>query len=310
MALASEPAAIRGFVLDALRLSGAVFSEADEELILATCQVTRPGGIFTGPRVVREDLQLVFTPDGAARHPSAELVCPGSFRLQWFITGIRARGFLTKQFYAEDLNTRRTEREILALLPASAPKFFFRNQRRSFVPYLLAIVKLAAVAEEKREELLPLAMNLVDGTYRPTLPERLRRAKLVPELSYQRVERRRVPWREVWRSLQAKALERVASYGAEWYQSALVRLAAEGEQLAYFYREMLRNAEDREAVRAEYLGRLDDLRSKCSPVIRVALINFALLYLPLIVYLVESPDGKPLPPIRYEPAAGVVFWDV
>ena len=139
MALSAEPAAIRRFVLDALRLAGAACSEADGELVLATCQVTVPGGIFAGPRVVQEQLQLVFTAEGAARHPSAELVCPGSYRLQWFIAGLRARGLLTRQYYAMDFNSRRLEREVLSLLPSSAPRFSFRSERRSYVPYLLAV---------------------------------------------------------------------------------------------------------------------------------------------------------------------------
>lgn len=309
MALTGNPTAVRQFVLDALKLAGAAFSAPDDELVLATCQVTKPGGIFTGPRVVQEQLQLVFTAEGAGRHPSAELVCPGSYRLRWFIAGLRARGFLTRQYYADDLSSRRIEREILALLPPAARRLSFGNQRRSFVPFLMAILRVTAEADEKRDELLPLALSLIDGSARPELPERLRSLSFLPELRYQRVERRRLTWRETWRSLQAKAVEHAASYGTDWYQPARTRLAKEGEQLRQYYQEMMADAEDREAVRTEYLRRMEELREKCTPVIRVNLANLALLYLPVIVYPVQGADGLPLPPIRYEPAAGRVTWE-
>lgn len=309
MALTADPAAIRSFVLDALRLAGASFSTVDGDLVLASCEITRPGGIFVGPRVVREDIQLVFTPEGAARHPSAELVCPGSYRLQWFIEGLRARGFLTRQYYAEDLNTRRIEREILNLLPPQAPPFSFKGQRRSFVPYLLAVIRLSMVAHDKREELLALALNLTDGSYRPGLPERLRRAAMMPELGFQRVERRRLTWRAAWRSLMDQALARAASYGDDWYRPAINRLTAEGGQLRQYYLESLAKEEDEDAVRAEYARRLAELTEKCTPVVRVSLQSAALLYLPHLVYQVAGRDGRPLPPLRYEPASGLVQWE-
>lgn len=310
MAVTGDPAVIRRFVLDSLRLSGAPFSLPDEELIIATCRVTKPGVLFGGPRVVEEQLQLVFTPEGAGRHPTAELVCAGSYRLQWFIAEASKKGFLAKGFYADDLGARRIEREVLSLLPGTTPRLSFRGQRRSFVPHLLAVFKLTAMAHERREELLVLALNLVDGSFRDNLAEKIRRAPIVPELQYQRVERRRLTWRETWRRLQDRALARVSSYGGEWYRPALERLAAEGGQLRRYYQEMLAGAEEPGAVEAEYAQRLREIAEKYSPVVRIELTNAALLYLPLIVLAVAGHDGRPLPPIKYEPAAGKVYWDV
>ena len=165
------------------------------------------------------------------------------------------------------------------------------------------------MAGEKREELLPLALNLMDGSFRPELPDRLRRAAFLPELQYQRVERRRLSWKAVWQALQDKALERARSYGTEWYQEALARLRSEGEQLHRYYRESLRDAEDPGAACDEYLRRREELMEKYAPAVRIKLINAALLYLPAVVFAVEGHDGRPLPPIRYEPAAGRVWWE-
>ena len=304
MGLTSEAIGIRRFVLEALRLAGAAYSQPDAHLIVATCPVTKPGGIFTGPRVVMEDLQLVFDPEGAGRHPSAELVCPGSYRLRWFVEGVRARGFVARQFYPEDFNTRRIEREILQLIPPPVPRISLHSQRRGYIPFLLAVFKLTALADDKREELLPLAMNLRDGSYRPGLPERLRTAMFQAELPYQRTERRRLPWREVWRSLREKTGEHIGTYGSDWYQTALARLAAEGEQMRRYFQEMLTDAEDVSMVADEYRRRLEELREKYNPVIKIKLANVAVLYLPVVVYTVEGAGGRPLPPIRYEPAAG------
>ncbi len=309
MAQISDSLGIRQFVLDTLRLAGAAYSEPDQDLILASCQVTRPGGIFTGPQVVREEMQLVFTPEGTERHPSAELVCPGSFRLQWFIAGLRTRGLLTRQYYGEDLSSRRVEKEILSLLPTSAPRFAFRSQRRRFLPFLFAVMRLTATAGEKHEELLALAVSLTDGSLRPGLAERIRGMAFLPGLEFQRVERRRLSWREAWRLIQEQAMHRALSYGKDWYQAALARLANEGEQLRQFYAEMLKEAEDGVAVRGEYLRRLAELSEKYAPAIRISLANAALLYLPQIVHLVDDAAGRPLPPIYYEPASGLVAWD-
>lgn len=302
------PAGIRRFVLDALALAGAAYSEPDEELVLATCRITRPGTFFAPPAVVQENLQLVFTPEGAGRHPSAELVCPGSFRLQWFIREIRGRGFLTRQYYAEDLSTKRLEREVLSLLPSSLPRPSLRGQRRSFVPFFLAVLKLTTMAGEKHAELLPVALNLLDGTERPEIPARIRRIALAPDPGFQKVERMRITWKEVWRRLEEKARARFASLGTDWYQPALERLRIEGGLLEDYYREMAAEAGDPEAVRAEYLMRAQELRDKYAPMMGVTLANAALLYLPVIVFAAEGADGRPLPPLRYEPAAGRVEW--
>lgn len=304
MGLTAEHHEMRRFVLDALRLADAAFSQPDDDLVVATCPVTKPGGIFTGPRVVLEDLQLVFTPEGAGRHPSAELVCPGSYRLRWFVEGVRARGFAARQFYPEDFNTRRIEREILQLMPPPMQRISLHSHRRGYIPFLLAVFKLTAISDDKREELLPLAMNLRDGSYRPGLPERLRTAVFQAELPFQRTERRRLPWREVWRSLREKAEEHIGTYGSDWYQNALAKLSAEGEQMRRYYQEMLADAEDVTLVADEYQRRLEELREKYSPVITIKLANVAVLYLPVVVYGVAGADGRPLPPIRYEPAAG------
>ncbi|MGE5528664.1 MAG: hypothetical protein ACM3X6_05930 [Patescibacteria group bacterium] len=308
MAVSGNPEETRRFVLDALNLSGAGYSEADD-LVLASCRVTMPAGIFVGQQVRTENLQLVFTAAGAARHPSAELVCPGSYRLRWFLEGVRSRGFLTRQYYAEDLGARRLEKEIAALLPPRAPRFSLRGQQRSLVPFALAVFHIAMSAGEKREELLPLALNLADGSFRPGLPERLRRARFLPLPDYQRVERRRLAWRKVWRLLEARVREHVASFGTDWYRAAAADLSCEAEQLRQFYREKLAGAEDPRSIVGEYQRRMEEVLERF-PTIRASLANFALLYLPVIHYAVELPGGGSAPPLRYEPAAGLVLWEM
>ena len=305
-----EEAAIRAFVLDALDLAGASYSAPDEELVIAKVRLTKPGGFFAGPRVVEEDLQLVFTAEGAEKHPSAELVSPGSLRLGWFIEQARTRGFLTRQFYAGELEPKRLERAVRAQLPSFGAPVSLRLRDHYLAPFFLAVLRLTFTAWEKREELLCLVLNLVDGTWRPELVPRLRAAAFAPEAPPgPRRLRRRLAWKEIWRRLETKAGERIESLGAGWYRPALEALEREAAVLWEYYREAAAEAADPEAVRAEYARRAEELLAERAPLVRVLLANAALLYLPAVTFSVARADGQPFPPLVYEPAAEVLRWE-
>ncbi|NLG84879.1 MAG: hypothetical protein GX493_09810, partial [Firmicutes bacterium] len=179
MALSEEETALRSFVLATLRLTGAAFSTPDEELVLATVRILRPGWFFSPPRVEEEDLQLVFSREGAERHPSAELVAPGSPRLAWFIERVRARGFLTRGYYTGPCDSQGMERAIRAHLPRGGRSYTLYREAGAFAPFFLAVLRLSFIAAAKNEELLPVVLDLWEGTAHGELATRLRRGSFV-----------------------------------------------------------------------------------------------------------------------------------
>lgn len=84
-----SPVDIRGFVLEALKISGADFREVGEDLILAEVTVEIPPLFFDPPRLEKQTLNLVFDAEAAGRYPGAELVARNTPRLAWFVDGIK-----------------------------------------------------------------------------------------------------------------------------------------------------------------------------------------------------------------------------
>ncbi|MGQ9779940.1 MAG: YqhG family protein [Bacillota bacterium] len=309
MALSEEEAALRRFVLVTLRLTGAVFSMPDEELVLATVRVVRPGGFFSPPRVEEEDLQLVFSREGAERHPSAELVSPGSPRLEWFINQARARGFLARGFYAGPCDPQGIERAVRARLPLGRMPSTLRLEACAFAPFFLAVLRLSFTAAEKNEELLPIVLDLREGSADGELAARLRAGPFVntPPVPWPLL-RRRLSWREVWRRLQGMVKERVAARGTDWCRSALERLPQEMAVLRRYYLATVAEGADPETARAEYLRRAEELVEMWAPSVRVALANAALVYLPRVRFSVLDREGRVFSFI-YEPVREMLRWE-
>ena len=312
MALNDKEAALRCFVLAALQLMGAAFSTPDEELVLAVVRVVKPGGFFSPPRVEEEHFQLVFSREGAEKYPSAELVAPGRPRFDWFIHQARARGFLTRGFYAGPCGLpelERLEREVRARLPLPWAFRPLRLEGCAYTPYFLALFKLAFLTGERKEEIWPVVLDLREGTQEEGLAARLREGPFTatPPVFWPRL-RRRLPWREVWSRLRQGVEKRIAALDPAWYRPALTRLKQELAVVRHYYLAVLGEGADAEAVQAEYTRRAEELVAMWAPSVEVTLLNGALLYLPLVRLCLVDEKGRAFP-LAYRPVGGRLRWE-
>jgi len=290
------------FIVDALKISDSPFNIINSELIMAQCQVSVPRTFFTPARVETQNLQIVCNPDLLGKYPGSELVSKGSYRLQWFVDGIRQRGLITTGTYGYELEPRKIQREIMGIINARGPehpRFFFEQPTLSYHSELLVNFRVGFETDEKMEELYSLGIDLVSGEIDSQLPKELFTRKIHPSPP-KKLEKRKISYREGYDSLFHHLQWQLENHNSTWIQSAKTRWEEEVQYLEAFYRES-QDEEDAKEAEAGFYRRLAEGYRKFRPAIKIHLINVGLFYLPFIHYTLESYDGNPLPAILYDP---------
>ncbi|HEY8344170.1 MAG TPA: YqhG family protein [Bacillota bacterium] len=305
MATTLTPQEIRSFVLDTLRVSGCPYREIDEHLLMAEVIVEIPPIFFDPARLEKQTLNLVFEPKWAGKYPGAELVTMGSYRLDWFIEGLKERGAVTLQSYTYDLIPARTQREILKLLQIKEANFYFHQPFLKIHPHLLANYRLSYRTDEIEEEIVSLGIDMVTGEitedFLPTLPG----PRLTPKIPKGKIEKQSFPLEEAFERLSRRLSELVKEKDSSWIEESRKRYE---EELCYLYAYY----QDGEKVDTpEFRARADEIYKKYRPQVFIHLINVGLLYLPEVIYTLHAKSGDTtLPPLRYRPALSRVDWAV
>ncbi|MGE5582069.1 MAG: YqhG family protein [Bacillota bacterium] len=277
------------FIVDALKVSGSPFNIINSELIMAQCQVAVPRTFFSAARVENLNLQMVCQPDIVAKYPGSELVVKGSYRLQWFIDGIRERGLITTATIPYDLDPKKAQREIIALL-REPPEFYFERPTLIFQPELLVNFRVGFETDEKIEELYSLGINLVNGAISSNLLAKLMGRKISPHPPKKYLEKRKISYREGYGGLLNHLRWLLQNHDPGWIQAAKARWDEEVNYLESFFQE--NNPEEAAENEAGFYRRLAEGYRKFRPVIKIHIINVGLLYLPKIRYALESYTGE------------------
>jgi hypothetical protein len=122
-------------------------------------------------------LLLAFSPETVAVHPEADLVAPGSFRLERFLAWIRRKGRLS-QAYLPPVPRGTAESQLARDLPHSGTGrqagAYVVGDHQEWEPHLVVGFVAARVGAERRESVHVPGMNLVTAEvcrdYRPCLP--------------------------------------------------------------------------------------------------------------------------------------------
>jgi hypothetical protein len=293
------------FIVNSLKVAGAPYNIINNELVMAECQVNIPRTFFTPGRVETQSLQIVCHPDLLQKYPGSELVTQGSYRLQWFVDGIKQRGLLFKGAVAYDLDYRKVEREINGRLPTDRPPFFFRQPILTYQPNLLANFKVSLETDEKFEKLYSLSINLITGEIASDLLSNLSGQKLAHQFPKKHAEKKKIPYSEAFEALQNHLQWILKNLDPGWIETAKSRWEEEVTYLEEYYREEQEERDD-----AGFYRQVADIYRKFRPVIRIEIVNIALLYLPLISYTLEAwGSSKELPPICYDPVKQKVQWN-
>jgi hypothetical protein len=189
------------FIVNSLKVAGAPYNIINNELIMAECQVNVPRTFFTPGRVETQSFQIVCHSKLLEKYPGSELVTQGSYRLQWFVDGIKQRGLLYKGALLYELDYRKVEREITRLLPAERPSFFFRQPKLTYQPNLLANFKVALETDEKFEKMYSLSINLITGEIASDLLNSLTDKKITAQYPKKNIEKKKIPYTEGFEAL-------------------------------------------------------------------------------------------------------------
>jgi hypothetical protein len=277
---------IRSFVLETLRVSGAAYREVDPDLLLAEVTVEIPPIFFDPPRLEKQTLNLVFTPEAGATYPGAELVIPGSYRLNWFIDGLKERGNYTLQSFKYDLSPEETRVALAKLCPELEKAGPLPAPTKKTRPYLLVNYTLSYQTDELREELVSLGLDMVNGKISPDFIHFLADRDPLPAVAGTEVETPSYQLDEAFALLQTALEAFVLSRDPAWVDDARTRYEEELSCLYQYYQEDRRDL-------ADFQNRALDLYDKFRPRVVVRVVNVGLLYLPVLVYkLPEDKDNK------------------
>lgn len=294
------------FIVNSLKVAGAPYNIINNELIMAQCQVNVPRTFFTPGRVETQSFQIVCHPDLLQKYPGSELVTQGSYRLQWFVDGIKQRGLLFKGAMPYELDYRKVEREINQLLPADRPPFFYRQPILTYQPNLLANFKVSLETDEKYEKLYSLNINLITGEITSDLLDSLAGKKLTTQFPKKNMEKKKIPYSEAFEALQNHLQWILKNLDPKWIEAAKSRWEEEVTYLEEYYREEQEKRDD-----AGFYRQVAEIYRKFRPVIRIEIVNVALLYLPVVIYTLEAwGNSKELPPISYDPVKQKVLWSL
>ncbi len=272
---------------------------------MAQCQVQVPRSFFQPARTETMSLQMVCRPELLRKYPGAELVTKGSYRLQWFSDGIKERGLIVTGTYHYELDPRKIQREIKALLPDNTPQFFFERPDMTYQPQLLANFKVALETDEKYEELYSLNINLVNGEINNNFLAELVTKKITPSEKPRKLEKRKIAYREGFEALLNHLRWLLGKHDRQWLEAAKTRWREEISYLESYY---LDRGEDGNEL--SFYRRAAEIYRKFQPVIRIEICNIALLFLPMITYTVEPFPGFKTPSrmIFYDPLTHKIRW--
>lgn len=294
-----SPEAVKDFITETLRVSGAAYRQVDGDLLLAEVTVEIPPMFFDPPRLEKQTLNLVFTPEASANYPGAELVIPGSFRLNWFIDGLKERGNYTLQRFKYEQTPAETERILGEICPALKKRFPLPPPTERLRPFLLANYTLSYQTDELREELVSLGLDMVSGAITPEFMTVLSGAEPLPGLSDTAVEAPGYTLEEAFTQLHRHLEEWVAARDRSWVNEARTRYEEELSCLYQYYQEDQRDF-------ATFHSHALDLYDKFRPRVLIRLVNVGLLYLPELVYELPVGGRAKKTAFRYLPLLGKV----
>lgn len=177
---ALSPEEVKAFIIETLEVSGASYRLVDEALLMAEVTVEIPPMFFAPARLEKQTLNLVFTPEDSANYPGAELVIPGSYRLNWFLDGLKERGNYTLQHFPYERTPAETEAALGVLCSELKPLFPLPTPKLQARPFLLVHYTLSYQTDELHEELVSLGLDMVNGAITPDFLHLLTEAEARP----------------------------------------------------------------------------------------------------------------------------------
>lgn len=311
------------FVIESLQLSNSTYRKIDGGLIEAFVPVKRPPSFFGIEQPPFDRLLMAFGDDPRGLPAEAELVSPGSYRLNWFIDGLRSRGRLCQAYVPFSLPLSKIQKQVRALWPHRHEDLYLGRFSNSHEFYLLANFKSSLKSDESKEYIDSAAINLVNGSIEYGLPERLAAWPVKDCVHAPAGPEPQMPVEQAFQQLVDVVLTHAEAEYGNWRAEPQSRFADEMERLEAYYDDhgtsgsrgssagtstTLAAITANKELAAERQHLVAELRDKFRPRLIIKWLSAAFLYLPIVHFQYEaiSADNIRQGQLRYEPVTGAI----
>ncbi|HHT27568.1 MAG TPA: hypothetical protein GXZ82_10020 [Firmicutes bacterium] len=201
-------------------------------------------------------LYLAFDAANVSQHEQAELVAPGSHRLEQMLTSARKHGQLA----------------ILRLVPPGTPC----SRHQPHHPYLLFVFRIALEGQRKTEQLCTICIDMLSGEPCPQLLQHIKQTPLVDK-AVKNVLPRQISFQTSWQTACAEVLRQLERQDDGWARESLLALAQERRLVDLFYTEQAQ----KDAGRAtEWQERVAEAERRVRPRALIRTVQCALVLTP------------------------------
>ena len=214
----------------------------------------------------------------------ADLICPGSYRLNSILQVIRKQGILSQahiphHFFHEPSIRKKT----LGIFNANQ-RVYVVNSALQYGQYLQLEILVEARGLEKKESIHTLVVNLSSGNVlKLAIPAHLLKAGAV---STELVRKRRCSFKHAFDNATSYLNETLSDGDQSWAKEARDKLTLEEAKLSEFFQ----GRTDSE----EFAAKKQELNRRLGPVLRMDTLRGAILFIPLFYYriVVVEPNGS------------------
>jgi len=227
----------------------------------------------------------------------AELISPGSYRLDTLVRAIQKQAVLSAGYLPHDVFYEpAVRRKILDRLKIAHPesRFYVLDYQLRYGPYFWITLRISYLAYEKQEELRKLLVDLISGrVVNYHVPSDL----LKPGFCDQKLQyRRRLSFKQAYQCLQQEIVRELKYQDPGWALAAAQNLAAERARLEEFFRD-LPDSHERSL-------RIAELMERAKPRVQVRPLRAAVLHLPKFEYRIMQVDQvEKINRITYDPVS-------
>ena len=221
--------------------------------------------------------QFTFEKELAEKY-GAELISPGSYRLDSFLKYIRKQATYSTAclpihtFYEPSIRTK-----LLNKLAATNrnSRFYVIDYSYKYAPYFMLVVKLSYLAYEKREKIRKLIVDMVSGNIiNYDIPEQLFKNGSPDTNCY----KRKLSYKKAYERIQEFLTNDLAMEDPSWAKAAKEQIHQDRQRLEEYYKD----SEDDIAKER----RLQELMERTFPRVKILPTRAATLYIPKLEYKV------------------------
>lgn len=227
---------------------------------------------------------------------SAELITPGSYRLDTILQAVRkqaalARAHLPHEFFHEP-SIRKSLLDRLAHQAVGPLRYYVLSLDNAFSPYLWIISQVSYVTHQRRDELYSHWIDLCTGQV--TAPPISNHLLVGGPPNSNLIRRRKITYKQAYGNLCQHITNELTEQDQTWADEAWNALKEEKRKLADFY--------EGDATPDELAAKQRILEENHAPRVMVRPIRGALLYVPSFSYrLVEVGQSEQVRRVIYDP---------